>query len=306
MEIKKTPSKVTAKRKEPVTPPPTLKTTTKKPDNVDVTKDKKTKNQTSSINKVKTDLLSQEKLKEKRERMFKEQKDKIEEKAKKGRIDARNRKVMILCAGITMLILFLFTPIYPVKDLKYINLNYLRVEDLNVEHPLENYFSPYQYIRFENEVRSGSPFVRKVNFKYNMKKMKVTVSVAEYTPLVRDQEGNVYFYHDDMVTKTNKLNVYAPVISNFDNDSLEKLLSYMVDLDYNVITQIDSIRYAPTKEDDQLLQLGMSGGHTVYIDMKQMETKLVYYSQIKQIIDKKADGKPGVIYLNEGDYYEPK
>ncbi len=300
MEVKKdTSQKITAKRKqapEPKVPPkPEPKPT------IDPARLPKVKSETDfkSISQF-------EAIKRKREEMFNKEKEK-QKKIKNDAIQARkNKRIFQIVFSITIVLLLLFAPIYPNKEFKVNDRYYTKMSDINVEHPLGDYFSPYQFFRYESELALGNEYIKSVDLKYNLRAMTITGSIQEYIPLAKDVENNIYFYENDEIVKKSGIDLYAPVISGFNQKNLEKLLKNLDPLDYNVIQSIDTIEYIGTEEDPDLLKLSMEGDHTIYIDMTQMKTKLPYYNQIKQIIDEKADGEPGIIHLDVGDYYEPK
>ncbi len=248
-----------------------------------------------------------EEIKRKREKIFEEQKQKQKRERETIIVNKRNRKIYLLSFLLTMLVLFIFAPIMPVQDVNYDGMNYLRENDIKVKKQLGNYFSFFEYLRFEDELNSNkNDFIKSATLDYKLKEMTVTVTIDEFTPLAKDHENNVYFYEGNKIVTRDDIKVYAPVINGFDKESLERLLINLKELDYDVLMQIDTITYTPSDEDPDLLELGMDGGHTVLIDMEQMPKKLPYYNQIKQIIDETAGAKPGIIHLNVGDYYEPK
>lgn len=218
----------------------------------------------------------------------------------------KRRQIFQISFIITIVIMFVFVPIYPNQETIQNKHMYLTDSDIKVKHPLGNYFSPFQFLRYDLEVKNGSEYIKSSKVTYKLKEMKVHVQITEFKPLAKDSENNIYFYENGEVVKKSDINLYAPVIIGFDEKKLESLLTNLAKLDYDVITQIDTIEYAGNKEDPDLLKMGMDGDNTVYIDIGQIKDKLPYYNQIKQIIDEKAGGKPGTVHLNIGDYYEPK
>lgn len=247
-----------------------------------------------------------EKTLKKREQLLREEKDR-QRQIREGLVVAKkNRRIFQITTALTFALLLIFAPIFPNRELSLENTNYLSARDLDIKHPLKSYFSPFQFVRYSFELRNGSDYIKTSTVSYNLREMSVKAHLSEYKPLVKDVENNVYFREDGETIKMNGLDIYAPIISGFDTKTLDKLLESMKSLDYSIIMQIDTIEYAGTEEDPELLKLGMAGDNTVYINMGQIKTKLPYYNQIKQIIDEKAKGKPGIIHLDIGDYYEPK
>lgn len=296
MEIKKEPTKIVAQKKEVPKPEP---------------KEPQPKPTEQSIPKVKpetdyTKINEAEDIKSKREQMFEEARIRQMQIRKNAVVAKKRARIFQITTLVTLAILLIFAPIYPKQQTTISNRNYLRVEDVKIEHPLGDYFSPFQYLRFESELKNGNEYIKNSNVKYKLREMRVIVNVVEYKPLAKDNENNVYFFEDNEVVKRSDIKLYAPVIKGFDQKTLESLLKSLQTLDYKVITQIDTIEYVGTEDDPELLKLGMDGDHTVYIDISQIKRKLPYYNQMKQIIDEKASGKPGIIHLDIGDYYEPK
>lgn len=245
-------------------------------------------------------------IKAKREKINAANKERVEKLKVSEKTRRKNLKITTIVFLVTFLILFLFTPIYPIKNQKMSTLNYLTKDDLSIAHPLEHNFSLYQFFRFEGEVSQSNEYIESSKVRYSLKDQVVRVRINEYKPLAKDHENNVFFYVDDTVVKRDDISVYAPVVNGFSEKTLKNLLENLNKLDYSVIQEIDTVTYAGTDIDPDLLNLGMDGGHTIIIEVSQIPSKLPYYNQMKQIIDEKADGKPGIIHLNIGDYYEPK
>lgn len=247
-----------------------------------------------------------EDLKRKREQIFKQAALRQKQIQNNALLTKKRSQIYRITAIVTTLGLFLFAPIYPNQELKVGNLDYLQMSDLKIDKPLGKYFSPFQFLVYSSEVKSGSEYIKAADITYKLREMTTYVNITEYKPLAKDSENNIYFFEHNEVVKKSNIDLYAPVITGFDQDKLESLLESLGHIDYNIISQIDTIEYIGTEEDPNLLKMGMVGNNTLYIDIEQIKSKMPYYGQIKQIIDEKADGKPGVIHLDIGDYYEPK
>ncbi len=257
-------------------------------------------------NEEQTTRARDEVLKQKLNRKIEEQRE-YQKKLKQKQIeDKKNRKIFIISLLVSFGVLFLFMPIYPVKDIKINNTNYLRLSDIKINDPLGNYFSLFEYIRYGQEVAIGSEFIKQSNVKYSLKEMSISVNVKEYIPLAKDNENNVYFYEDKQVIKKENIDLYAPIVTGFDQSTIEILLSNLKKLTYDELMLIDTIEYAGDEDNPDLVKMGMVGAQTIYINMEQIGYKIPYYNQMRQIIDEKADGNPGIIHLEMGDYYEPK
>lgn len=220
--------------------------------------------------------------------------------------NTRDLKISIIIGLLVFIICLIFVPIFPVKNTTVSEQKYLKLTDLDIPNPLNNFFSPYQFIRYQYQVANSNEYIKSSRVKYNLPTMTLDITIEEYIPLAKDTENNVYFYENNQVIKQTDLDVYAPVVTGFDKEGLEKLLKDLKELDYDTLSQIDTITSAATEEFPELLQLGMNGNQIVYINSSQMKEKLPYYPQIKKIIDEKANGEPGIIHLELGDYYEPK
>lgn len=307
IEIKKEQTKVTAKRKPKPEGEPTKVDLQAKPDQISESAIRKPNHEeTKAKDKNEEPEKKSESLKSKREKMFKQEKERMQKLKINEATAQQNRRAFQIALAITLLLLLIFAPIYPAQKVSFNNMNYLEKSDLEIANPLGNYFSPYQYFRYKSELAQSNEFIKNSKVTYDIKNMTVKVKVTEYKPLAKDAENNVYFYDDNEVIKKNNIELYAPIVSGFDQKKLETLLENMDGLDYDVIMQIDTIEYVGTEEDPELLKFGMDGDNTIYIDANQIEDKMPYYNQMRQIIDEKADGEPGIIHLDLGDYYEPK
>lgn len=321
MKIEKEPTKIVVQKREtlksqnPKHQKPEAKKTVLKPEvKPQIPKSQTTSQESKSVSgevKIKPDpnqkkISENENIKLKREQLFAKARQEQVYIRKKAIETRRKRRIFRITTIVTLVLLLLFAPIYPNREVVMNEHYYLKNDDIKIKHPLGEYFSPFQYMRYKSEVKHGSAYIKSSKVTYNLQDMKVDVNITEYKPLAKDSENNIYFYEDNEVIKKSDINLYAPIISGFDQKSLESLMKSMSSLDYDVITEIDTIEYIGTKDDPDLLKLGMEGDNTVYIDINQIKTKLPYYNQIKQIIDEKAGGKPGLIHLDIGDYYEPK
>ncbi len=242
----------------------------------------------------------------KRQQMFKEEKERQRKIREDNIIRMKHRKIFRRIVIVTLIILFIFAPIYPQNEIVINDRYFLQMKDITVKHELNKYFSPFQFLRYRKEIANGNEYIKKSKVSYDLKNMEINVNIDEYIPLVKDYENNVYFYEDDTIIKKDDINLYAPVINGFDQKTLEQLLQNLSALEYDVLTLIDSIEYIGDSESPTLIKMDMVDNNTIFINMEQIKYKMPYYTQIQQIIDEKANGKPGYIHLNMGDYYEPK
>lgn len=306
IEIKKEQTKVTAKRKPKPEGEPNKVDLQAKPDKISESTIRKPNHQEEAKPKKEEQAPKSESLKSKRERMFKQEKERMQKLKINEATAQQNRRAFQIALAITLLLLLLFAPIYPVQKVSFSSMNYLENSDLEIAHPIENYFSPFHFLMYKSEVAQSNEFIKNSKVSYDIKNVTLKVNITEYKPLAKDVENNVYFYDNKEVITKNDIDLYAPIVSGFDSKKLKTLLENMDSLAYDVIMQIDTIEYVGTEDDPELLKFGMDGDNTIYIDANQIEDKMPYYNQMKQIIDEKADGEPGIIHLDLGDYYEPK
>lgn len=131
------------------------------------------------------------------------------------------------------------------------------------------------------------------------------INVIEAKPLALDEKGTFYYSDLEGLHETTAMSYQVPFISGFKDTQIDKLVSELNTLDYNVIKEISSIAPGINGVSDELVVMTMKDGNYVEIDTSLISDKMPYYLQMQTIINSVNGGKPGILHLDIGDYYEP-
>lgn len=104
--------------------------------------------------------------------------------------------------------------------------------------------------------------------------------------------------------KVEKSNGELPILESFTNSKrILKVLEQYEQLSEEVKQGISQIKYAPTTENNELLEIYMNDGNKVLISSNQLASKMNYYPQIaKEMSDQ---GMKGVVDMEAGIYSYP-
>jgi cell division septal protein FtsQ len=138
----------------------------------------------------------------------------------------------------------------------------------------------------------------------NVKKKKfreIYIEIEENTPLFYDNTLEKTILKDGSQVDE-KFN--TPILLNYVPDTLydlfkEKLLL----IDEEIYMRISEIQYDPNEVDDKRFYLTMNDGNSVYLTLKTFEKLNNYLDILKEVISKYKD-KKGILFLDEGEYFE--
>jgi cell division septal protein FtsQ len=74
-------------------------------------------------------------------------------------------------------------------------------------------------------------------------------------------------------------------------------------IDEEIYMRISEIQYDPNEVDDKRFYLTMNDGNSVYLTLKTFEKLNNYLDILKEVISKYKD-KKGILFLDEGEYFE--
>ncbi len=146
--------------------------------------------------------------------------------------------------------------------------------------------------------------IGEVNTSYDLKDGLFYVDIEEIKPLAM-QDGTLYYSDGGEILSTKEESYVVPVLFDFDEDSTNDILKALNGLEYSIIKEIAAIKELQEFDGNSLVLLQMNDGNYVQIYINQITQKMQYYLQMHSIIDEKNGGKPGLIHLDIGDYYEP-
>lgn len=140
------------------------------------------------------------------------------------------------------------------------------------------------------------------NAKVKKKKWKeIYIEIEENTPLFYDASRGKTILKDGQEIEEVFL---VPTLLNYVPDTLYSLLKEkMLLLERDIYTRISEIKYSPNEVDDKRFYLTMVDGNQVYVTLKRFE-KINSYVEIMKEILVKYENKKGILYLDEGEYFE--
>ncbi len=130
---------------------------------------------------------------------------------------------------------------------------------------------------------------------------EIIIEVEENTPLFYDAALEKTILKDgsqvEYLFSIQILLIYVP-------DTLYELLKEKILLlDKSVYARISEIKYDPNEVDDKRFYLTMTDGNKVYLTLKKFE-KINRYVDIQKEILTKYNNQKGILYLDEGEYFQ--
>ncbi len=219
-----------------------------------------------------------------------------------------SKKGKVLIAIVTiiiMIMLYLLIPYNKINDINVNKLYFSTKEDVIDVSGLElkKYYNKIDLRNIKIKLKDSNLGI--VKSKYNYKKKLLDVNIQEVKPLAMGDDGKMYYYEKNKISSTKEKSYDVPKMVDLDKKQQKKLLISLSKLNYDIIKEITAITIIKDIDNRDLVLFQMKNGNYIEIYMSQIAEKMPYYLQMQQIIDKKTNGKPGVIHLDLGDYYEP-
>ncbi len=142
----------------------------------------------------------------------------------------------------------------------------------------------------------------------NNVKIKKTI---KFELIIEIEENKIICEYDNMyyLSNGNKIEgnyLGIPILINYvPETTLNKFLSSMKELDYDIINSIGEIKYSPTIDengnitDEEIFVFYMNDGNTVYISIDKIDIMKKYQKIYASVGDKK-----GILHLDKGNYLE--
>ncbi len=212
---------------------------------------------------------------------------------------------LILVIAILFLISVYFIPIFEVEKIQTNETSFITRENLikNLGVKEGERYSLSKMNKLKNNLDTESVSASKSH--YEIKDKTLVVEVNEIKPLAQDKKGQLYYEQEKKVKTTTEMAYDVPLLSAFSEEDTKVIIDELKQLDYNIIKEMAIITSANDKKRPELVYIQMKDGNYIEIGINQIFDKMQYYMQMKKIIREKNDGKPGIIHLNIGDYYEP-
>lgn len=142
----------------------------------------------------------------------------------------------------------------------------------------------------------------------NNVKIKKTI---KFELIIEIEENKIICEYDNMyyLSNGNKIEgnyLGIPILINYvPETTLNKFLSSMKELDYDIINSIGEIKYSPTIDengnitDEEIFVFYMNDGNTVYISIDKIDIMKKYQKIYASVGD-----KTGILHLDKGNYLE--
>lgn len=130
---------------------------------------------------------------------------------------------------------------------------------------------------------------------------KVYIDIEENYPLFYNSTSSATVLKDSSTVGDN-FNI--PTLINYVPDTIyDSFVKKMGLLDKNILGKISEIEYKPNEVDENRFLFYMNDGNYVYLTLSSFENINKYLDIVVQIIDK-YENKKGILYLDDGGYFE--
>lgn len=222
-------------------------------------------------------------------------------KIKRVRKIRYGRLFIILC--ILFLILYgLFNFIdFPIKNIYIKNNTLLSDQEIIELAHLENYPSIFKYSDYEIEKNLNKNIYIESSNVQKVALSKIYIEIEENYPIFIYSVDSLTYLKDG---KTVEKRFNVPEVINYIPDTLfNEFKEKLKNIDKNIINKISQIEYKPNEVDDERFVFYMNDGNYIYLNLRTIESINRYEKVLVQIIDKYGK-KRGILYLDDGDYFE--
>lgn len=190
---------------------------------------------------------------------------------------------------------------FPLKSIFIYNNQLLSDQEIIDMAGISNYPSIFDinHLKLEKKLKKNI-YIKDVKIKLKHFR-EIDIYITENTPLFyNSSNGKTVFLNAK--EQTGMLDV--PVLINYVPDTIySQFVEKMGKIDYGILNKISEIKYDPSSVDDMRFLLLMTDGNYAYLTLDKF-TKINKYSSImEQVLGKYASQK-GIIYLDEGEYFE--
>lgn len=215
----------------------------------------------------------------------------------------RSRLLMIII--LLLMICLYFVPVFKVETVAMNETSFVTKEQMLKSLEIEegSRYSLYKMNTLKHNLDEES--VTASSSKYSIVQSTLTVNVDEIKPLAKNAANDLYYEQNDEIYTSSEVNYYVPTIEGISVEQESSIVEELKQLDYNIIKEMSLITSANNQDRENLLYIQMKDGNYIEIGINQIALKMQYYMQIKEVIDEEANGEPGILHLNIGDYYEP-
>ena len=223
-------------------------------------------------------------------------------KKRKKRKKLRIKNFLLFLSIITLIIGFIyFLTLIKVRSFYVYNNNYLTDEEVLKELKLNKNSSflltntPYEKVLIKK-----SKLIKDIKIHKTLD-LEIKIDVKEYKMLFYDNKLKKTVIENG--EKIDYLDNDLPVLINvIEDDSVyNSFVKKMNKVNNNTLDMISEINYSPNGIDKERFLFSMNDGNYVYVTL----TKLSKINDYKSIIES-VENKKGILYLDYGNYFEPK
>jgi len=236
---------------------------------------------------------------------------------KKGGRQKRKRKhriqfaiFMTVIAIVTLILLYMFTDISYVKDVK-IEGNHLITnkkvnEILNIGDNSRIYTLPVSDMEQNLRLQDG---VKKVEIIRHFPN-QVNVKIQEYEVRAIVADGSDYrpVLENGQILKKQQTEKSGPILNDFEGSDRVRMIDILNRTEESIRNNMSEINFLPNREASARVQIFMNDGLEVIGDLRTIGDKLNYYPGMMKDIPRDQNGnlvKPGIIDLEVGAVFIP-
>lgn len=190
---------------------------------------------------------------------------------------------------------------FKIKNIFISNNNILSDQEIIELANIDDYPSIFKYSDSEIEKRLEKNIFIKNATVTKKDLSKIYIDIEENYPLFYNSSLSTTVLYDSSTV----FDIFnTPVLINYVPDTIYDLfIEKMRLLDKNILVKISEIEYKPNEVDENRFLFYMNDGNYVYLTLSSFENINKYLDIVVQIIDK-YENKKGILYLDDGAYFE--
>ncbi|TDL98774.1 FtsQ-type POTRA domain-containing protein [Macrococcus brunensis] len=217
---------------------------------------------------------------------------------------------MTVIALVTLILLYMFTGISYVKDVKiegnHLITNKKVSEILNIGDKSRIYTLPVSEMEQNLRLQDG---VKKVEISRHFPN-QVNVKIQEYAVRAIIADGSDYrpVLENGQILKNQQAEKSGPILNDFEGSDRVMMIDILNRTEESIRNNMSEINFLPNREASARVQIFMNDGLEVIGDLRTMGDKLNYYPGMVKDIPRDQNGnlvKPGIIDLEVGAVFIP-
>ncbi|ULG72798.1 cell division protein FtsQ/DivIB [Macrococcus brunensis] len=217
---------------------------------------------------------------------------------------------MTVIALVTLILLYMFTGISYVKDVKiegnHLITNKKVSEILNIGDKSRIYTLPVSEMEQNLRLQDG---VKKVEISRHFPN-QVNVKIQEYALRAIIADGSDYrpVLENGQILKNQQAEKSGPILNDFEGSDRVRMIDILNRTEESIRNNMSEINFLPNREASARVQIFMNDGLEVIGDLRTMGDKLNYYPGMVKDIPRDQNGnlvKPGIIDLEVGAVFIP-